>query len=126
MNCSTTSPASSDTWTTIVPLVIGSVATVLLVLSMLAQLRVYYVSKDVTTMSYGFIFFQMAVNVLYLIYNLSVLAWPVLVGNMFMIVLLLAMLGQKYYYTHVYTPTQYELDIPTVDIPTIYMTSDDE
>ena len=71
-----------------IPLVIGYVGTVLLILSMLAQIRAYFVSKDVSTMSYGVVFFQLAVNIMYLIYNTSILSLPIMIGNASMILCL--------------------------------------
>lgn len=96
--------SSEIEWGTLIPAIIGYVGSVLLILSMLFQIHAYYASKDVTSLSYGFIFFQLAVNVMYLIYNLSILSYPILFGNASMMILLLTMLGQKYYYTHVYAP----------------------
>jgi uncharacterized protein with PQ loop repeat len=96
----------SVSWEQLVPLIIGYVGSTLLALSMMAQIRAYYFSKDVTTLSYGFIFFQFVVNIMYLIYNISVMALPVLVGNALMIFFLLIMLGQKYYYTHAYRSSE--------------------
>lgn len=104
-------------WKTIIPQIMGYVGSILLILSMLAQIRAYYLSKDVRTLSYGFIFFQLAVNVMYLVYNISIFSLPILIGNGSMIVLLLTMLGQKYYYTHVYQPSSPEQhDIEMVDM----------
>lgn len=81
---------------------LGYLAGILLIASMVSQMRSYYVSKDVSTLSYGFIGFQTVVNGMYLTYNASIRSWPTSFGNSSMIVMCLILLAQKIYYTYYY------------------------
>jgi uncharacterized protein with PQ loop repeat len=83
---------------TTIATIIGWTGSILLILSMVAQIRSYYLSKDVSTMSTAFVGFQLGVNVMFVIYNTAVMSVPLIFGNTSMIFLLLVMLGQKYYY----------------------------
>lgn len=90
------SPAPSETYT-IVTEFFGYLAALLLITSLLAQVRLNYLSK-LANLSYIFIGFQVTVHSLFLTYNASISSWPTSIGNGSTIILMFVMLGQKIYY----------------------------
>lgn len=83
----------------LISLIIGYVGSVLLIISFLAQLYSIYVSKEVDNISYTFVLLQLIVNIMFVIYNISIWSIPMILGNGSITILLIVMAGQKLYYS---------------------------
>jgi len=77
---------------------LGYVGSTLLILSFLAQMISICKEGNTKNISYIFILLQFIVNILYVTYDISKSAWPLLVGNATIAFLLVIMAVQKFYY----------------------------
>ena len=77
---------------------VGYVGSGLCIGSFLFQMYTVHTNRTANDISWGFIVLQLLVNVLYSIYNIVILNVPLLVGNGTLVLLLLFLSGQKYYF----------------------------
>jgi uncharacterized protein with PQ loop repeat len=86
--------------TTLTPY-IGYGGSILLIISFLAQMYLIYQNKQVENISYVFIILQLLVNIVYVIYDILIESYPLVLGNGSISILLILMAFQKYYYTKI-------------------------
>lgn len=77
---------------------VGYVGSFLCIGSFLFQMYTVHTNRTANDVSWGFIVLQLLVNLLYSIYNIVILNVPLLVGNGTLVLLLLFLTGQKYYF----------------------------
>lgn len=80
------------------PLLFGYTGTFLCISSFLFQIYQVFKNKSAKDVSYGFIIFQLLVNILFTIYNSIVFNLPLLINNSSLTGLILILLLQKIYY----------------------------
>ena len=86
-------------------LILGYTGSILLIISFLAQIYSIHKSKKADNISHVFLLLQLLVNIMFLIYDISIVSYPFILSNGSVSFLLICMWGQKYYYTNIY---QYE------------------
>lgn len=83
----------------LISVIIGYLGSFLVILSFLYQIYTIYQNKSAKDISFIFIYLQLIVNIMFTIYDISILSYPLLMGNGTASLLLIIILTQKYFYS---------------------------